>query len=200
MADDNLGKNSNNNTDITTNLESTLNVALLLQLLTNPTVLYFHVIQYKILLLKKNGINGKKKKQPKEDWKDFLHLSYDTYWTYRRNLRDRLNATCEKGKYASEQTPGKIRNVINNNIIPPDPKHKKVTPNYELSSTAPNSESSTTPNSESSSSIILHKSISPIQNSGLSSTMKSEIQSLSLLQVPVQRKQKHLEIKENLQD
>ncbi|CAI2198705.1 17786_t:CDS:2, partial [Funneliformis geosporum] len=39
MADDNLGKNSNNNTDITTNLESTLNVASLLQLLTNPTVL-----------------------------------------------------------------------------------------------------------------------------------------------------------------
>ncbi|PKY63225.1 hypothetical protein RhiirA4_433030, partial [Rhizophagus irregularis] len=29
-----------------------------------------------------------------------------------RNLRDRLNATCEKGKYASEQTPGKIRSVI----------------------------------------------------------------------------------------
>jgi hypothetical protein len=25
----------------------------------------------------------KKRKQPKEDWKDFLNLSYDTYWTYR---------------------------------------------------------------------------------------------------------------------
>ena len=25
----------------------------------------------------------KKNKQPKEDWKDFLHLPYDTYWTYR---------------------------------------------------------------------------------------------------------------------
>ncbi|CAG8734501.1 14038_t:CDS:2 [Rhizophagus irregularis] len=55
----------------------------------------------------------KKIKQPNEDWKDFLHLPYDTYWTYRRNLRDRLNATCEKGKYASEQVPGKIQNVIN---------------------------------------------------------------------------------------
>ncbi|PKC08593.1 hypothetical protein RhiirA5_416723 [Rhizophagus irregularis] len=55
----------------------------------------------------------KKTKQPNEDWKDFLHLPYDTYWTYRRNLRDRLNATCEKGKYASEQVPGKIQNVIN---------------------------------------------------------------------------------------
>ncbi|CAB4426678.1 unnamed protein product [Rhizophagus irregularis] len=55
----------------------------------------------------------KRTKQPKEDWKDFLHLPYDTYWTYRRNLRDRLNATCEKGKYASEQEPGKIQNVIN---------------------------------------------------------------------------------------
>ncbi|CAI2201815.1 17324_t:CDS:2, partial [Funneliformis geosporum] len=76
------------------------------------------------------------------------------------------------------------------NIIPLDPKHKKVIPNYELSSTAPNYESSTTPNSESSSSIILHKSIPPVQNSGLSSTMKSEIQSLSLSQVPVQKKAK----------
>ncbi|CAB4411609.1 unnamed protein product [Rhizophagus irregularis] len=42
----------------------------------------------------------KKKKQPKEDWKDFLQLPYDTYWTYRAR------------KYASEQTPGKIRSVI----------------------------------------------------------------------------------------
>ncbi|PKY31379.1 hypothetical protein RhiirB3_448951 [Rhizophagus irregularis] len=42
----------------------------------------------------------KKKKQPKEDWKDFLQLPYDTYWTYRAR------------KYALEQTPGKIRSVI----------------------------------------------------------------------------------------
>ena len=43
MADDNLGKNKNNNdtnnTDTMTDLESTPNVALLLQLLTNPKVL-----------------------------------------------------------------------------------------------------------------------------------------------------------------
>ncbi|CAB4473552.1 unnamed protein product [Rhizophagus irregularis] len=45
----------------------------------------------------------KKNKQPKEDWKDFFHLPYNTYWTYRRNLRDRLNATCEKGKKENMQ-------------------------------------------------------------------------------------------------
>jgi len=43
MADDNSDKNKNNNvtnnTDTTTDLESTPNVALLLQLLTNPKVL-----------------------------------------------------------------------------------------------------------------------------------------------------------------
>ena len=43
MADDNLDKNKNNNvtnnTDTTTDLESTPNVALILQLLTNPKVL-----------------------------------------------------------------------------------------------------------------------------------------------------------------
>ncbi|RIA98245.1 hypothetical protein C1645_812962 [Glomus cerebriforme] len=60
------------------------------------------------------GVVNTSTKQPKKDWKDFLHLPYDTYWTYQRNLRDQLNATCEKGKYTSEQVPGKIQNVINN--------------------------------------------------------------------------------------
>ncbi|CAG8510642.1 12081_t:CDS:2, partial [Rhizophagus irregularis] len=31
-----------------------------------------------------------KMKQPKEDWKDFLHLSYDTYWTYQAKIAEKL--------------------------------------------------------------------------------------------------------------
>ncbi|CAG8619706.1 17494_t:CDS:2 [Cetraspora pellucida] len=55
----------------------------------------------------------KKAKKPEEDWKDFLRLSHDTYWSYRRNLRDRLATSCHKGRYASEQAPGRIRKIIN---------------------------------------------------------------------------------------
>ncbi|CAB4410886.1 unnamed protein product [Rhizophagus irregularis] len=55
----------------------------------------------------------KKKKQPKRTGKIFFNYHMIHIGLIgQRNLRDRLNATCEKGKYASEQTPGKIRSVI----------------------------------------------------------------------------------------
>ncbi|CAG8853880.1 20767_t:CDS:2, partial [Gigaspora margarita] len=47
-----------------------------------------------------------------KDWKDFLKLPYDTYWSYQRNLCDRLNACCQKGKYASEQEQEIVQKVI----------------------------------------------------------------------------------------
>ncbi|CAB4431592.1 unnamed protein product [Rhizophagus irregularis] len=143
MADNSNNKSNNNNTT-----ESIPNIALLLQLLTNPAALQkaaSSIIQnhqqissvpsftpstisntlvgivdtssprgsIQNPITKEEWNQWKKRKQPKEDWKDFLNLSYDTYWTYRRNIRDRLNATCEKGKYVSEQIPGKVQSVIN---------------------------------------------------------------------------------------
>ncbi|PKY53448.1 hypothetical protein RhiirA4_471659, partial [Rhizophagus irregularis] len=119
------------------NSEAIPNVNLLLQLLTNPTALQQAIMTITqnqqissaptppipAISTPSNALIGvintsfprgsiqnpitkeewnqwKKKKQPKEDWKDFLQLPYDTYWTYRAR------------KYASEQTPGKIRSVI----------------------------------------------------------------------------------------
>ncbi|CAG8526760.1 1004_t:CDS:2 [Racocetra fulgida] len=68
----------------------------------------------------------KKNKRPEEDWKDFLSLPHDTYWTY------------QASKYVSEQSPGKIQKIINerkNKIkeahakgIPPPPKRKNTIP------------------------------------------------------------------------
>ncbi|CAG8641338.1 12236_t:CDS:2, partial [Dentiscutata erythropus] len=73
-----------------------------------------------------------KKNKEGKNWKDFLNLPYDTYWSYRRNLRDRLNACCQKGKYASEQNQGIVQKVIEKEArekgIPAPPKRKNITP------------------------------------------------------------------------
>ncbi|CAG8760216.1 15157_t:CDS:2, partial [Cetraspora pellucida] len=117
------------------------NAALLLQLLTNPSALQqvlTTIIQNQksssmpesTLLASSNAIirifprgsaqnpitkeewrQWKKNKEGK-NWKDFLNLLYDTYWSYRRNLCDRLNACCQKGKYTSEQNQGIVQKVI----------------------------------------------------------------------------------------
>ncbi|CAG8604487.1 3689_t:CDS:2 [Dentiscutata erythropus] len=56
----------------------------------------------------------KKAKKPEEDWKDFyICLTILIGYIRQRNLRDILAASCQKGKYAKEQTPGKIQKIIN---------------------------------------------------------------------------------------
>ncbi|CAG8803127.1 19944_t:CDS:2, partial [Cetraspora pellucida] len=117
------------------------NAALLLQLLTNPSALQQALTTItqnqessstpeSTLPASSNAIIGifprrsaqnpitkeewrrwKKNKEGK-NWKDFLNLPYDTYWSYRRNLRDRLNACCQKGKYALKQNQGIVQKVI----------------------------------------------------------------------------------------
>ncbi|UZO18673.1 uncharacterized protein OCT59_009985 [Rhizophagus irregularis] len=64
----------------------------------------------------------KKIKQPNEDWKDFLHLPYDTYWTYR--LRLNVRTKVKEARIRGIPPPPKRKN-----ITPPNSKRKKLMTN-----------------------------------------------------------------------
>ncbi|CAG8672363.1 12676_t:CDS:2 [Funneliformis caledonium] len=100
---DNLDKD-NSNTDTPANLESTSNISLLLQLLANPTALQ----QAATMITKQNQQTSSAPTQSTNSATSISSMPSNALIgviNTSRNLRDKLNATYEKGKYASEQIP-----------------------------------------------------------------------------------------------
>ncbi|CAG8676025.1 22036_t:CDS:2, partial [Dentiscutata erythropus] len=65
----------------------------------------------------------KKTKNPDEDWKDFLHIPHDTYWTYWQLIAKKQ--VCVRSVETEHKK--KIKDA-NNRDITPSPKHKNITP------------------------------------------------------------------------
>ncbi|CAG8653898.1 16844_t:CDS:2, partial [Gigaspora rosea] len=167
----NRSNNKDNNNNAT--MESSQNIALFLQLLSNPALLQQTLAAVsqnshpttaptssepvQPLPALSNAIAGvvnisfprgsaqnpitkeewnqwRRTKKPEEDWKDFLHLSHDTYWTYRAKTCVTvgdfvLQKISENiiGNWVETERKNKIKEAHAQGIAPP-PKRKNVIP------------------------------------------------------------------------
>ncbi|RIB19099.1 hypothetical protein C2G38_2245348 [Gigaspora rosea] len=176
----NRSNNKDNNNNAT--MESSQNIALFLQLLSNPALLQqtlaavsqnFHpttaptssepvqplpalssaiagVVNISFSrgsaqnpITKEEWNQWRRTKKPEEDCKDFLHLSHDTYWTYRtigdfvlqnifENIIGKWVETEHKNKIKEAHAQGIAPPSKRKNVIPPTSRFKKKTSTQSL--------------------------------------------------------------------